>query len=309
MERRRHEAEISPTERTIPNDPDKTLIAPRFDEKSVQYARPAVPLTWRGKARTSLPVILLCVAAGVLGGLVVVFALAPWLKNNGPRAETPHAQEQQQSGGTTNPAAPSETPTAGATTTQATPQEEKAGAQAQQGNAQTSAAQTVGTQPSVSGGARAPESAVPANDAAGASQTQPKQGGDVAVGEKVADAGTRDELRSALGDWVAATNARDIDRQMQFYAPNVEAFYLARNASRGLVRAEKARAFASADPVSVQTSEPDIRMGRDGQSAVMRFRKRYRIGERAGEVLQELRWRRTPSGWKIVGERDLRVLQ
>jgi hypothetical protein len=40
----------------------------------------------------------------------------------------------------------------------------------------------------------------------------------------------------------------------------------------------------------------------------MRFRKRYRIGARGGEVLQELRWRRTPSGWKIVGERDLRVL-
>jgi ketosteroid isomerase-like protein len=308
MERRRHEAEISPTERTIPNDPDKTLIAPRFDEKSVQYARPAVPVTWRGKARTSLPVILLCVAAGVLGGLVVVFALAPWLKNNGPRAETQHAQEQQ-SGGTLNPAAPSETPAASATTTQTTPQEEKAGAQAQQGDAQTSASQNGATQSNASG-ARAPESAASAGDAAaGASQTQPKPGGDVAVGEKVADAGTRDELRSALGDWVAATNARDINRQMQFYAPNVEAFYLARNASRESVRAEKARAFASADSVSVQTSEPDIRMGRDGQSAVMRFRKRYRIGERAGEVLQELRWRRTPSGWKIVGERDLRVLQ
>lgn len=308
MERRRHEAEVSPTEKTIPNDPDKTLTAPRFDEKSVQYARPAVPLTLRGKARTSLPIILLSVAAGVLGGLVVVFALAPWQKNNGPRVETPHAQEQQ-SGGTLNPAAPSETPAASAAATQATPQEEKAGAQVPQGDAQTGAAQTGATQPNASG-ARAPESAAPAGDAAaGAAQTQPKPGGDVAVGEQVADAGTRGELRSALGDWVAATNARDINRQMQFYAPTVGAFYLARNASRGLVRAEKARAFASADPVSVQTSEPDIRMGRDGQTAVMRFRKRYRIGERAGEVLQELRWRRTPSGWKIVGERDLRVLQ
>ena len=47
----------------------------------------------------------------------------------------------------------------------------------------------------------------------------------------------------------------------------------------------------------------------------MRFRKRYQIGgspgssARTGEVLQELRWRRTPGGWKIVGERDVRVLQ
>jgi hypothetical protein len=41
----------------------------------------------------------------------------------------------------------------------------------------------------------------------------------------------------------------------------------------------------------------------------MRFRKRYRIDERGGEVLQELRWRRTDSGWRIVSERDLRVIQ
>jgi hypothetical protein len=45
----------------------------------------------------------------------------------------------------------------------------------------------------------------------------------------------------------------------------------------------------------------------------MRFRKKYAIaggdGERRGEVLQELRWQRTREGWKIVSERDLRVIQ
>ena len=54
-------------------------------------------------------------------------------------------------------------------------------------------------------------------------------------------------------------------------------------------------------------------MSRDGRTAVMRFRKRYQItggeGARSGEVLQELRWRRTDGGWRIVSERDLRVLQ
>jgi hypothetical protein len=54
-------------------------------------------------------------------------------------------------------------------------------------------------------------------------------------------------------------------------------------------------------------------MSRDGRTAVMRFRKRYQItggeGVRSGEVLQELRWRRTDGGWRIVSERDLRVLQ
>jgi ketosteroid isomerase-like protein len=297
------------------------MVAPRFDEKSVQGARPAVPLTWRGRARTSLPVILLCVAAGVLGGLVVVFAVTLLQKNNNPPAQTQIAQRQADS------AAGSAAAPVNTAATAPTPQQVDADARGPQGDAQTPAAQTQPAQTGESGGAHSSEAGGPARDtasaaAAGAAQAEPKPGEaagvEAAVGEKVGDAGARvgagesgarDELRSALGDWIAATNARDINRQMQFYAPTVNAFYLARNASRDAVRAEKTRAFASAGSVDVRASAPDISLSRDGQSAVMRFRKRYRIGERGGEVLQELRWRRTPAGWKIVGERDLRVLQ
>ena len=45
----------------------------------------------------------------------------------------------------------------------------------------------------------------------------------------------------------------------------------------------------------------------------MRFRKRYVIrGERLnrrGEVEQELRWTETDDGWRIVSERDVRVIR
>jgi ketosteroid isomerase-like protein len=137
----------------------------------------------------------------------------------------------------------------------------------------------------------------------------------VADAEKPADGRTEAELRGALDGWVAATNARDVQRQMQFYGQTLDSFYLSRNASREAVREEKARLFGAASAVDVRADAPDIRLGRDGRTAVMRFRKRYQIGGaaggtgRSGEVLQELRWRRTPNGWKIVGERDLRVLQ
>jgi len=44
----------------------------------------------------------------------------------------------------------------------------------------------------------------------------------------------------------------------------------------------------------------------------MRFRKKYQIenasGSRRGEVVQELRWRKTIDGWKIFSERDIRVI-
>jgi len=120
------------------------------------------------------------------------------------------------------------------------------------------------------------------------------------------------QLRGALDAWVAATNARDIERQMEFYDSRVGVYYLSRNASRAAVRAEKSNAFAHASAVDVRAGEPQISLGPDGRTATMRFRKQYAIEgagmERRGAVLQELRWRRTPAGWKIIGERDLRIV-
>jgi ketosteroid isomerase-like protein len=120
-------------------------------------------------------------------------------------------------------------------------------------------------------------------------------------------------LRSALDEWVRATNERDIARQMEFYAPTLEAFYLTRNVPRAAVRTEKQRVFARASAIDVRAEAPEIVLGDAGRTAVMRFRKQYEIANgaqsRRGEVVQELRWRRTPAGWKITSERDVRVLR
>jgi len=122
-----------------------------------------------------------------------------------------------------------------------------------------------------------------------------------------------DALSAALGDWIGATNRRDLARQMDFYLPRLDAFYLARNVTRAFVRAEKQRAFATADLIDIRAAEPEIIFRDGGRTAVMRFRKQYRIEagrrSRRGEVVQELRWRRTPQGWKISSERDIRVIR
>jgi hypothetical protein len=122
-----------------------------------------------------------------------------------------------------------------------------------------------------------------------------------------------DALTGALDEWIVATNARDIARQMDFYMPRLEAFYLARNVTRDFVRAEKRRTFAAADLIDIRAAEPEIIFRDGGRTAVMRFRKQYRIEggprNRRGEVVQELRWRRTPAGWKITSERDIRVIR
>jgi ketosteroid isomerase-like protein len=124
--------------------------------------------------------------------------------------------------------------------------------------------------------------------------------------------GQADALRTALREWVEATNEKDIGRQMDFYMPRLLAYYLTRNTPREMVRAEKARVFERATYINIAAEEPEVVFLEEGRVAVMRFRKRYQIEggtlARRGEVVQELRWRRADGGWKIYSERDIRVI-
>jgi len=299
---RQGSAFVSPTERTIPNDPERTLATPRFDEKSIQAARAAVPLKLGARVRSwPLAVVVTCVVVGLVGGALVGFGLTYYFRDG-----TREAQQQAAGDATANSNDPTSTTAPGAMPAQP----EKTSAQ-DSANAQNTTAGT-GAQPSND---TANVNASGAGEPAGAATAQSSAKAEGYNSEEATaepDVSTRGELQAALGDWVAATNARDINRQMKFYAPTVEDYYLTRNASRGAVRAEKTRVFGSVNSVDVRASAPDIRLSRDGQTAVMRFRKQYQIGGasgRSGAVLQELRWRRMPGGWKIVGERDLRVLQ
>ena len=288
---------VSPTDETVPLEEEKPLPPPRFDEKSVQRAQPAVPLTLRSRARTwPLTVIVLCVLGGVVGGVLGGIALT-FYQRGAPGAEPQTQAEKQQpngAGAATNANAAADTNTA----------------------TDTAVATDAGAQPAAAQPAEAAPAAAPPEDqarAAGGERAQVEPAGATPEAGTEADVSTQGELRAALGEWLAATNSRDVGRQMSFYAPTVEAFYLSRNAPREAVRAEKARLFAQAASVNVEAAPPEIRLSSDGRTAVMRFRKRYQItggpGSRSGEVLQELRWRRTGGGWKMVGERDLRVLQ
>ena len=142
----------------------------------------------------------------------------------------------------------------------------------------------------------------------------------VAESSRVANGGRAarvdvDDLSRSLREWVAATNERDLARHLSFYAPRLVAFYLARNVSREVVKMERGRAFDGAGLLRVRAMEPETIFLEGGRVAIMRFRKQYESGgnrgarRRSGEVVQELRWRRTAEGWKIFSERDVRVLR
>lgn len=145
---------------------------------------------------------------------------------------------------------------------------------------------------------------------AGSTPTPPKPAlPDVTI---ASDGNAVDVLRRSLAEWVDATNKRDIEKQMSFYVPRLKAYYLTRNTSQDFVRKEKARVFATATVIDIRAEEPEIILQDAGRSAIMRYRKKYRIengrASRQGEVIQELRWQRAGQEWRIFSERDIRVL-
>ena len=120
-------------------------------------------------------------------------------------------------------------------------------------------------------------------------------------------------LAAALNGWLEATRARDVEKQMSFYAPGLRAYYLKRYVPSSVVRADKAELFGRARRVEISADEPEISYGKNAPTASMRFRKSYSIesdaGGRSGEVIQELVWRKTKDGWKIISERDVTVVR
>lgn len=128
----------------------------------------------------------------------------------------------------------------------------------------------------------------------------------------VIDTSAAEVLRKSLTEWIGATNNRDIDKQMSFYVPQMKAYYLTRNTSRAFVREEKSRVFARAALIDIRGEEPEIIFQDGGRTAIMRYRKKYRIlngrQSRRGEVIQELRWQRIGQEWRIFSERDTKVL-
>ena len=121
------------------------------------------------------------------------------------------------------------------------------------------------------------------------------------------------DLRGAFNAWMDATNRRDIPSQMQFYMPEMKAYYLARSTPQSTVLAEKNRVFAGLRSVDIRAAEPEIIFQNDGRIAVMRFVKDYRLsgrnGTKSGVVVQELRWQRVGNRWRIFSERDVRVIR
>ncbi len=277
-------------------DNEKTLVAPRFDEEAIHRARPAVPLkeppvnppsrirpamTDLTSGRWPLALILIVMlVSGVVGGLTSV------LYQRHVAAERPAPAQSS-----------SEAPQASNSPVDVSAQAESVSS-GEGGREQSEHATGQQSTPAVQTHRPTPYNFESDQQTALGPQEDESQ---------------RASLRAALGEWVATTNARDVNRQRDFYMPKVNAFYRSRNVSRDRVLADKGHAFEHADSIDVRAAQPQINIHPDGRTATMRFRKQYQIKgrqqERSGEVVQELKWRRTDKGWKIISERDLKVIR
>ena len=128
-----------------------------------------------------------------------------------------------------------------------------------------------------------------------------------------AEVSARRDLVIAAFQWLDATLARDFAAQSKFYPERMPVFYLWRDVPKSAVLAEKRRVFEQAATIDIKMEPPQLLVDADGRSGRMYFRKTYVIRggklNRVGEVLQELRWEKEMDGWKIVSERDLRVIR
>lgn len=270
----------------------ETLPPPHFDDAAIKHARPAVPLATAETVRSwpTKVLIIAAVLAALIGG--AVGRSIPSLFHQNAEKPQPAAQAQ------TPVAPPTNSPQASSAETQIT---------------QTQQAENKSNAP-LEQSKPANEQAQPGNkEVAATDHRNEKRAEEDSRANVQPDSEAESSLRDALNGWVAATNERDINKQMSFYPQNVKAFYLSRNATREDVRAEKARIFSQAQSVDIRAGVPEIKISPDGRSATMRFRKRYQIAgggeDRKGEVLQELRWQKSGGKWRITSERDLKVVQ
>jgi ketosteroid isomerase-like protein len=271
---------VNKSEKTVVDNRGRANVTPHFDSLAVERARPAVPISNVHSGRTWLTTLIIAaVLAGLGGGVIGSLLTTKFLGREAAQAPAPTAVRE---------------------------------------NGPVPSAPRADVPSTIERGAEAAAAPVP-ETAAGPEKeiVETVKGQSPAVTEDVRPnepPGDQEKaLRAALDEWVAATNARDLGRQMTFYGPVVNAFYRERNAPLELVRADKERAFRNADSIAVRVGAPQINVAADGRSATMRFHKSYTIAgggeDRSGEVVQELRWRLVGGKWRIVSERDIKVVR
>jgi hypothetical protein len=141
-----------------------------------------------------------------------------------------------------------------------------------------------------------PGEPVPGTETADRDRAAPLPGGD------------RPQIYALLNRWISASRLRNVDAQADCYAPEVDVFYGARHVSQDWVRRNRAKTLDQAGKIrQLDIQNVQIRLDSTDRASVW-FDKTWDFGGGySGKVRQQLELRKLEPGWRITGERDLRV--
>ena len=117
-------------------------------------------------------------------------------------------------------------------------------------------------------------------------------------------------VAARLKSWESSIETRDLEKNIYHYAEQIETYYLATNASRDVVRADRERAFKRFHDLKLDIINVDINL-ESSEAAIITFDKSWDFTNDTafsnGLVQQEIQMRKIEKQWLIVSEKDLQV--
>jgi len=118
------------------------------------------------------------------------------------------------------------------------------------------------------------------------------------------------DVKDVVDDWKYSTENRDLDTHIGQYADTVD-FYKAGRVNVSRVRADRARAFAAYDSISINTDNVKVAPDASGEKATVVLDKEWNFEgaekSSSGKVQQQLTLSKVNGRWLITGEKDLKV--
>jgi len=118
------------------------------------------------------------------------------------------------------------------------------------------------------------------------------------------------DVKDVVDDWKYSTENRDLDTHISQYADTVD-YYKAGRVNVSRVRADRARAFAAYDSISINTDNVKVAPDASGEKATVVLDKEWNFEgaekSSSGKVQQQLTLSKVNGRWLITSEKDLKV--
>jgi len=121
------------------------------------------------------------------------------------------------------------------------------------------------------------------------------------------------DIRAILNEWTQSLKERDLRRQISFYAPEMDRYFLQRNVSREFVQRDKSKAFEAIKEIRMLNIDDISVEFLSDSKAFAKFTKTWDMTlvsgkTHAGRKIAQLHLSLINGRWEITAERELQVL-